>query len=240
MSHTNTTTNYNLPQFVGTDKPAWLTDVNGAMSAIDSQMKTNADSATTANSNATSALNGVGTLGNLTTTEKSNLVGAINEVNGNLATTAQTASTAGTNASNAINGVQAVKNYLTMTQFSTLNATSSSAYVTLAYSTLKAAVNADGTFGRLYGKIDVTGTGTANATITLSDTGFRPSAPFSVTGFAYAILNTSTVMAQYFADLTLNFAVDGTVTITGLGAYSGMTGRIFLQTGLIFAQDFGD
>lgn len=36
MGHTNTTPNYNLPQFLGSDKPAWLTDVNNAMSAIDS------------------------------------------------------------------------------------------------------------------------------------------------------------------------------------------------------------
>jgi len=35
MGHTNTTPNYNLPQFLGSDKPAWLTDVNNAMSAID-------------------------------------------------------------------------------------------------------------------------------------------------------------------------------------------------------------
>ena len=35
MSHTNSTTNYNLPQFISTDKPAWLTDVNDAMTAID-------------------------------------------------------------------------------------------------------------------------------------------------------------------------------------------------------------
>lgn len=43
MSSTNHTTNYNLPQFVGSDKPAWLGDVNPAMSAIDTQMKANAD-----------------------------------------------------------------------------------------------------------------------------------------------------------------------------------------------------
>lgn len=43
MSSTNHTTNYNLPQFVGTDKPAWLGDINPAMSAIDTQMKANAD-----------------------------------------------------------------------------------------------------------------------------------------------------------------------------------------------------
>lgn len=35
MSHTNSTTHYNLPQFVGTDTPGWLTDVNAAMSGID-------------------------------------------------------------------------------------------------------------------------------------------------------------------------------------------------------------
>ena len=35
MAHTNQTANYNLPQFISSDKPAWLTDINGAFSAID-------------------------------------------------------------------------------------------------------------------------------------------------------------------------------------------------------------
>ena len=48
MSATNTTDNYNLPVFVGTDKPAWLVDFNGAMTAIDTQMKANADAAAAA------------------------------------------------------------------------------------------------------------------------------------------------------------------------------------------------
>lgn len=43
MSATNTTTNYGLPIFIGSDKPAWLVDFNGAMNAIDAQMKINAD-----------------------------------------------------------------------------------------------------------------------------------------------------------------------------------------------------
>lgn len=42
MSATNATTNYSLPLFIGTDKPAWLVDFNGAMNAIDAQMKVNA------------------------------------------------------------------------------------------------------------------------------------------------------------------------------------------------------
>ena len=41
MSSTNHTTNYNLPQFLGADKPAWLGDINPAFSAIDTQMKAN-------------------------------------------------------------------------------------------------------------------------------------------------------------------------------------------------------
>ena len=39
MSATNHTTNYNLPQFIGTDIPSWLSDVNGAMAAIDTAIK---------------------------------------------------------------------------------------------------------------------------------------------------------------------------------------------------------
>ena len=35
MSATNSTPTINLPLFIGTDKPAWLTDWNGAMNTID-------------------------------------------------------------------------------------------------------------------------------------------------------------------------------------------------------------
>ena len=73
MAHTNSTPNYNLPQFLGTDKPAWLTDINQAMSDIDTAIaaaKTVADSASTS----VSAL-GV-TVGNHTT-QLSTLSGAV-------------------------------------------------------------------------------------------------------------------------------------------------------------------
>ena len=35
MSATNNTSNYDLPIFLGTDKPSWLIDWNGAMNRID-------------------------------------------------------------------------------------------------------------------------------------------------------------------------------------------------------------
>lgn len=43
MTATNHTENYNLSQFVGTDRPTWLGDYNGDMTKIDAQLKRNAD-----------------------------------------------------------------------------------------------------------------------------------------------------------------------------------------------------
>lgn len=55
MGATNHTTNYNLSQFIGTDKPAWLSDYNGDMAAIDTAIKNAATDAATASSTATAA-----------------------------------------------------------------------------------------------------------------------------------------------------------------------------------------
>lgn len=41
MSHTNKTPNYDLPQFIGTDKASWLGDLNPAFLAIDTGMQAN-------------------------------------------------------------------------------------------------------------------------------------------------------------------------------------------------------
>ena len=43
MASTNKTANYDLSQFVGTDRPTWLGDYNSDMEKIDARMKANAD-----------------------------------------------------------------------------------------------------------------------------------------------------------------------------------------------------
>ena len=79
MGHTNSTANIALPQFIGTDKPTWLGDVNGAFGAIDSKIGTiDADIAATdakadnavadAASAVTTATNANTTAGNASTT----------------------------------------------------------------------------------------------------------------------------------------------------------------------------
>ena len=55
MSHTNKTTHYNLPQFIGSDKASWLGDLNPAFSTIDNEMYAINTTATNADSKADSA-----------------------------------------------------------------------------------------------------------------------------------------------------------------------------------------
>ena len=69
MTATNKTANYELSQFVGSDRPTWLGDYNGDMSKIDAQLKQNADDIASAASggltsvNHTADLTGNGTSG---------------------------------------------------------------------------------------------------------------------------------------------------------------------------------
>ena len=76
MSATNRTANYNLPQFVSTDIPTWLTDVNGAMSTIDTAIKGVADSVVVARG------------------ETSAVDARVDATNANVATVAQSVATA--------------------------------------------------------------------------------------------------------------------------------------------------
>lgn len=91
MSATNSTSNYELPIFLATDKPAWLTDWNGAMNAIDTAIhaaQAAADGAQTTASAATADISTInaslttitGNIQSLTTSVNSN-TGAINTIN---------------------------------------------------------------------------------------------------------------------------------------------------------------
>ena len=55
MAHTNQTGHYNLPQFVGSDIPSWLVDVNQAYAEIDSAIYAAKNTADVASNTAGSA-----------------------------------------------------------------------------------------------------------------------------------------------------------------------------------------
>lgn len=96
MSATNSTPTINLPLFIGTDKPAWLVDWNGAMNAIDSAIAAlqTAESGTAASLSALA--NSVTALSNTvsqqttaieTVTQNINqLAGNVTTINGNINT----------------------------------------------------------------------------------------------------------------------------------------------------------
>lgn len=244
MSATNHTTNYNLPQFVGTDKPTWLTDVNGALSTIDTQMKANADSATGADTKATTANNSIGTLSNLSTTAKTDLVSAINEVNtatGVAQTTANTAisnaSDAQTTANSAENGVNAVNDYLNLTSFVTYNNTGNFTRTvgvgTMTGVAITVARNADGTLCKIYGSVGVSNANNTALRFKLNlDTGLRPSENI-------VISNTGLCTSEnIFSDANLQLNTDGTIELFCNAPTSGFAMRYFAC--LIFVKNFGD
>lgn len=134
MSSTNKTTHYELSQYVSSDKPTYLSDYNGDMLKIDTAInsaKTTADTASTAASSAATdagnaqttantaitnaaaaqttadgAVTNIGTLANLTTTSKTNLVSAINEVDGDIGNISNLTTDVKTDVVSAINSIE--------------------------------------------------------------------------------------------------------------------------------------
>lgn len=83
MASTNKTTNYELSQYVGTDKPTYLGDYNSDMLKIDSAIHGVAENVGTETGRINIIENDIGTMANLTTSVKTDLVSAINEVDAN-------------------------------------------------------------------------------------------------------------------------------------------------------------
>lgn len=83
MASTNKTTTLDLSQFVGTDKPDWLTDYNDDMEKIDTWATTTDSDVSDANNKATQAMNtanAASTAANAATTAASNAVTVANSI----------------------------------------------------------------------------------------------------------------------------------------------------------------
>lgn len=112
FSATNHTAHYNLSQYISTDKPTYLVDYNSDMLAIDTAIYNAMSKATVNEAN-------IGTMENLTTTSKTDLVSALNEVNnqvgtntGNISTNTSNIATLGDNQGDLANLTTTAKNNL--------------------------------------------------------------------------------------------------------------------------------
>ena len=238
MSSTNKTSNYELSQFLGTDKPAWLADYNSDMSKIDTQMKANADAASGADGKADANATAIGTLANLTTTAKTSLVAAVNEVDSNADTAQNTATQAGTTANAAKTEADALTRYLSITQTGQITPSISGGTIG-TMNDLYYALNADGTLGKIYGRLRFTVSSTGNITLTLPVSGLNISSQFTISGACYYNGKDGdgfhTINAR---DMVVN--TNGNCTITWSGFSVGDTITIWLPPCLYFFTDFGD
>lgn len=232
MSSTNKTTNYELSQFIGTDKPAWLSDYNSDMGKIDAGLDTAQDTATAADGKADANATAIGTLANLTTDAKTNLVAAINEVDTHADTAQTSADNVGTLANTNATKIQGIENYFTFTVFD--NCTASTTGASVISNEMKYATNASGTLGKLYGRI-VIDTTAPNAVVTLTS-GLHPSTNINIDGLCMVFNVNDNVQTI----IPIAVASNGTVTITLTDTPANKRLRLLFPACLLFLQDFGD
>lgn len=238
MSSTNKTTNYELSQFIGTDKPAWLADYNGDMSKIDAQMKLNADGVTTAQGASTTNATNIGTLASLTTTAKTDLVSAINEVDSNADTAQNTATSAGTVANNAKTTADALQAYLSITNTGSIVPSISGGTIG-TLNDVYYALNAGGTLGKIYGRLRFTANTTGTVTLTLPVSSLAVGSQFVISsGCYYNTISGGTFGIINAKDLTVKTNGDIEITFTGLAVGEVVT--IWFPPCLYFFTDFGD
>lgn len=243
MASTNKTTNYELSQFLGADKPSWLGDYNSDMSKIDAAVHTVAGTATGADGKADANTTAIGTLSSLTTDAKTNLVAAVNEVDSHAdsatTTAGQALSSATTAATNAGLAQTAVANLAAKFDLTPASLTVSCPQVTPTASgtSVTCAKNTDGSLCKIYGRIRLPAYN-GYCSVTTSDTGLRPSEAITITGAGFRIARTSSGSDIFSISYTIN--TNGTVTMSVNNASTLTSTDVELIACLIFVKDFGD
>ena len=249
MSSTNKTTNYNLSQFIGTDKPAWLTDYNADMSKIDAGIATAQGTATGADTKAAANATAIGTLTNLTTDAKTNLVSAINEVDthadaaaGTAADAASTANTASAAANTALREVNALAAYLSLTPSKIAASDMSTTNCTLVSSDVTLAKNSTSSFGKIYGHmiVNVTAGNTASTVTFNIDSGIHPDSDLTLSPAGLDFLIDSSAHGYSHGErVTITIKPNGNIVVRW---WANAAGRhtCYLWPCCYFFTDFGD
>lgn len=258
FASTNKTTNYELPQFIGTDKPTWLGDVNGAMSIIDNAMHINASdidslesSVATASATASQASQDVSTLTTTVGTLSTSVGSATTTANNAQATatsalnTANTANgKADTNASNIATNTSAITALQTDISKFNLNNFANTSFTgvggSVSANNIKVATNSDGSVGKIYGRIQFTKSA-QNTTFSCASA-LRPTSNITINalGTMYGRASSSGAYNVWSAQ-DVNIATDGTISFSINVATSTLSnGMLIINPCLLFMTDFGD
>lgn len=224
MSFTNKTPNYDLPQYVSSDKPTYLGDFNQAMSTIDTAMKNNNDLAESANNSATSALS-----------------------QANQALTS--AESAESNASKASASALTALNLLNLSNITTINpsqitVTQSGANPTILtqWSNLKLATNADKSVFKIYGHLEIQNASTERNLINITiPTSLAPSSQITIPSSILQTCTNSNIDIASVNMRDMNINTNGNITTgTYLDANANGTLHLYFLQCLYVIQDFND
>lgn len=251
MSSTNKTTHYNLSQYIASDKPTYLVDYNSDMSNIDTgihEAKAEADTNTAA----------IGSLSDLNTTVKSDLVSAVNEVEGRVDTLETTVSghttSIATNTSaigtlanletsnksnlvNAINEVNYNINLLNIVNFDIKNQSDINiSGGTYSGGSITIATNSNNSIGKIYGTLVLRRNSNSGCTISISSN-IRPSEAITI-NCLFAKWATG---AKVFDMGSVTINTNGEIVISMLDdGLANDTLILNIVPCLLFFKDFGD
>lgn len=242
---TNKTTHYELSQYIGTDKPTYLGDYNGDMLKIDTAIYNVSEAVSGISGSITVIQGNIGTLANLTTTDKTDLVTAINEVDSNSKTNATNIGTLAnletenkTSVVNAINEVEENIEKFNLVNFSSYDNNSQdltkSSNVTNLEGSVTLACNSDYSIFKFYGAFNMT-TNTSSSGVITIQTPLRPTERIEILGAGVRkSINTNTISQASFTIET-----DGKIKITAWASRADTQNLVFTSS-LYFLKNFGD
>lgn len=250
--HTNSTPNYDLPQFLGTDQPDFVGDFNPAFLQIDTTMKANETAATGAESIANAANTKAGSAVK-TANDAIAQIGAVETKADNAVTTAnnaqETANTANTNANNAIavaNSAQTAANSAlnSFQKFNLINTGSINfTYIkgtgTTPSNAMRFALDSTNTIGKVYGGITTTSTAGSDGNIEIKSTApiFSPiESPIYIISVGISQRTTD----KTITNINMRINTDGTVSLQWYQGTSSQTCFNNIIPFIIFEKNFGD
>ena len=249
MASTNKTTNYDLSQYLGTDKPTYLGDYNSDMLKIDTAIKNASDSASAASTAASAAqttADGASTAASNAQTSADAANQAASSASQAAATAQGTANTANTNAQSALanasvnaNNITALSNFININTYLDLTVKSTSNAEVTA-NNMKIARNNDGSLCKIYGRLLVTSPSSGISTIVLnvanSTTGLAPESDITIEPAAI-IYNSKKTDNPYYNGLKIK--TNGDIEIS-YNCDAGQSTRMIYIPFIIFVKDFGD
>lgn len=232
FASTNKTANYELSQYVDTDKPSYLGDYNSDMEKIDNAIHTNATN-----------ISGVDAKAETAKTTADTALGNANDADSKATTAQSTATSALEKATKAERDITK----LDLTTYEEINLSTinlSYGSINTSRSSIRIAKNSDGSICKVYGNIYITGTGNhSEINIVTFQTSLRPSEKIVINSGCLSVAKSDVIIQDHsFVEniygTNLELDTSGVVTIK-----AGIGGRIqfvYLPPCLYYLKNFGD